>query len=103
MASIYAKVKPGVDQEKLMAAFNQDYADSNFVHVLDGTTPDLKEVVGTNNCDIGVVYNPITQTVMVISVIDNLMKGAAGQAVQNFNHLFNLTETTGLPTLPAFV
>lgn len=103
MASIYAKVKPGVDQAQLMAAFNQDYAESAFVNVLDGTTPDLKEVVGTNNCDIGVVYNPVTQTVMVISVVDNLMKGAAGQAVQTFNHLFDLAETTGLPTLPAFV
>ncbi|MTV81765.1 N-acetyl-gamma-glutamyl-phosphate reductase [Secundilactobacillus folii] len=103
MASIYAKVKPGVTQTKLMKAFNDDYADAPFVNVLDGQTPDLKEVVGTNNCDIGVVFNPVTQTVMVISVIDNLMKGAAGQAVQNFNHLFNIDEKVGLPTLPAFV
>lgn len=103
MASIYAKVKPGVAQANLMAAFNHTYESSPFVNVLDGATPDLKEVVGTNNCDIGVVYNPVTQTVMVISVIDNLMKGAAGQAVQNFNHLFGIDETVGLPTLPAFV
>lgn len=103
MASIYAKVRPGVGQAELMAAFNKDYGDSAFVNVLDGETPDLKEVVGTNNCDIGVVYNPVTETVMVISVIDNLMKGAAGQAIQNFNHLFNIDETVGLPSLPAFV
>ncbi|GAA3612104.1 N-acetyl-gamma-glutamyl-phosphate reductase [Secundilactobacillus similis] len=102
MASIYAKVKSGVTQESLMAAFNTVYADHPFVHVMDGETPSLKQVVGTNNCDLGVVYNPVTHTVMVISVIDNLIKGAAGQAVQNFNHLFNFNETTGLPTLPVF-
>lgn len=103
MASIYAKVQPGVTQADLVAAFQQLYDQQPFVHVLDGTTPDLKQVVGTNNCDIGVVFNPVTQTVMVISVIDNLLKGAAGQAVQNFNQLFDLDETAGLPTLPAFV
>lgn len=102
MASIYAKVNPGVTQEALMTAFETTYANHPFIHVLDGQTPTLKQVVGTNNCDIGVVFNPITQTVMVISVIDNLIKGAAGQAIQNFNHLFNLDETAGLPTLPVF-
>jgi N-acetyl-gamma-glutamyl-phosphate reductase len=64
--------------------------------------PTLKDVVGSNNCALGVDYNPVTNTIVVVSVIDNLMKGAAGQAIQNFNRYFELPVTAGLPTLPVF-
>ena len=58
--------------------------------------PQTKWVKGSNYCDIHLVYNDRTQTLIVHSVIDNLIKGAAGQAIQNANLLFNLDETTGL-------
>ncbi|ANZ66880.1 N-acetyl-gamma-glutamyl-phosphate reductase [Secundilactobacillus paracollinoides] len=102
MATIYAKPNPGQDQASLVKAFETTYADHPFIHVMDGEVPALKDAVGSNNCDLGVKYNPKTNTVMVVSVIDNLMKGAAGQAVQNFNHMFHYNETTGLPKFPAF-
>lgn len=95
MDTIYAKSEATTEQ--LQAAFTATYADSPFVRVLPaGQLPTLKEVVGTNYCDLGISYNPVTHTVLVISVIDNLVKGAAGQAVQNFNQHFGFDATAGL-------
>lgn len=95
MDTIYAKSEATAEQ--LQAAFTATYADSPFVRVLPaGQLPTLKEVVGTNYCDLGISYNPVTHTVLVISVIDNLVKGAAGQAVQNFNQNFGFDATAGL-------
>jgi N-acetyl-gamma-glutamyl-phosphate reductase len=61
-----------------------------------GTLPQMKDVVGTNYCDIGFVYDPALESLVVMSVIDNLTKGAAGQAVQNFNLMHGFPETTAL-------
>lgn len=95
MDTIYAKTDATAEQ--LHAAFAKTYADSPFVRVLPvGQLPTLKEVVGTNYCDLGISYNPVTHTVLVVSVIDNLVKGAAGQAVQNFNQYFGFSTTAGL-------
>lgn len=95
MDTIYAKSEATAEQ--LQAAFTATYADSPFVRVLPaGQLPTLKEVVGTNYCDLGISYNPVTHTVLVVSVIDNLVKGAAGQAVQNFNQYFGFSATAGL-------
>lgn len=95
MDTIYAKSEATAEQ--LQATFTATYADSPFVRVLPaGQLPTLKEVVGTNYCDLGISYNPVTHTVLVISVIDNLVKGAAGQAVQNFNQHFGFDATAGL-------
>lgn len=96
MSTIYAKVKPGVGDAQIDQAYDTTYGNKPFVHYTGEHLPDIKQVVGTNNCDIGVVYNPVTQTVVVDSVIDNLLKGAAGQAVQNFNQMFDYEETSGL-------
>ena len=62
----------------------------------DDTKVSLNTVVGSNYCDIGVFLDDRLERVIVVSVIDNLIKGAAGQAVQNFNLLFDLDETLGL-------
>ncbi|MFD1318464.1 N-acetyl-gamma-glutamyl-phosphate reductase [Loigolactobacillus zhaoyuanensis] len=95
MSTIYAKTDANAEQ--LAGAFAATYAALPFVRVLpNGQMPNLKEVVGTNFCDLGVSYNPATQTVMVVSVIDNLIKGAAGQALQNFNQYFGFAATAGL-------
>lgn len=60
----------------------------------------IKDVTGSNFCDIGLVMNETTQVLTIVSVLDNLVKGAAGQAVQNFNKLFGFEESAGLPLLP---
>ena len=94
-ATLYAQLQ--TDAENLQALFEQRYADEPFVDVLpQGAHPDTRNVKGSNMCQIA-VYNPqASQTVVVLSVIDNLVKGAAGQAVQNMNLMFNYEETTGL-------
>ena len=80
-------------QDELIASYQQLYSDHPFTHVV-AKNPDLKQVVGTNKC---LVYPQVIDgTAIIISVIDNLLKGASGQAVQNMNLLFGLEEKTGL-------
>ena len=62
-----------------------------------------KEVRGSNYCDIGIAYDERTERVTVVSVIDNMMKGAAGQAIQNANIIAGLEETTGLQHMPLYL
>lgn len=102
MATIYAKAQQPLTTAQLQTTFNDSYQGQPFVQVLPTGMPTLKDVVGSNNCALGVDYNPVTNTIVIVSVIDNLMKGAAGQAIQNFNRYFELPVTTGLPTLPVF-
>lgn len=103
MSTIYAQVNPGVDEQTLLAAFHDTYDDQPFINFTGTDLPTIKQVVGTNNCDIGIAYNPETRFVMVDSVIDNMLKGAAGQAVQNFNVLFGFSKTAGLNLQPALI
>lgn len=98
MATIYATPKQPLTANKLNELYQVAYVHKPFVHIYPKGVPTLKEVVGTNNCAIGTTYNPDTNKIMIVSVIDNLLKGAAGQAVQNFNKLFDFPETTALPT-----
>ncbi|MFW6060158.1 MAG: N-acetyl-gamma-glutamyl-phosphate reductase, partial [Phycisphaeraceae bacterium] len=88
---------PEVTEEELFDAFADAYADEPFVRVRQ-ELPNIKHVVGTNYCDLTVrlVGPPETPTVVVFSAIDNIIKGASGQAVQNMNLLFELDETAGL-------
>lgn len=97
MVTSYAKVKPGINQVMIDAAFAKTYEKHFFVRYMADKIPTLKQTVGTNFCDLGVIYNETTQVVMVVSVLDNLIKGAAGQAIQNFNQLYDFEETAGLP------
>ncbi len=103
MATIYAKVKPGIDSEQITGAYKKTYQDKQFIRFFDDKLPVLKEVVGTNYCDVGTVFNETTQTVTVVSVIDNLIKGAAGQAVQNFNEMFGYDKSAGLKLDPVLL
>ena len=75
--------------------YRKFYTESPFVRVRD-SLPELKHVRGTNFCDITVRWDERTETMVAISAIDNLVKGGAGQAIQNMNILFGLPETTGL-------
>ncbi|WP_338231224.1 N-acetyl-gamma-glutamyl-phosphate reductase [Companilactobacillus muriivasis] len=103
MASCYIKAKPEITEEDVRKSFNQTYSADTFVNATEGVFPTLKQVVGTNFCDIGYQLNPVTHQIVVVSVIDNLLKGAAGQAIQNFNQMFEYEPGLGLdliPTLP---
>jgi N-acetyl-gamma-glutamyl-phosphate reductase len=97
-ATLYARLtKRAAD---LQALFEQYYASEPFVDVQPaGTHPDTRSVRGANMCRLAVHRPPGRDTVVVLSVIDNLVKGAAGQAVQNMNIMFDLPETTGLESL----
>jgi N-acetyl-gamma-glutamyl-phosphate reductase len=94
-ATLYARLttEPG----DLQALFEQRYADEPFVDVLpSGSHPETRSVRGVNQCRISVHRPQEEDTVVVLSVIDNLTKGAAGQAVQNMNLMFGLEESAGL-------
>lgn len=92
-----------MDAEHLQLIFSKFYKDSYFVRVREtGSFPATKEVYGSNFCDIGVTVDERTNRVTIVSVIDNLMKGAAGQAVQNFNIMNGLSETAGLEFTPIY-
>jgi N-acetyl-gamma-glutamyl-phosphate reductase len=76
------------------------YDDAPFVRALPpGEMPDPKRVTGANVCEVGVGLDPRSGTVVAVGAVDNLVKGAAGQAVQNLNLMLGLEETTGLPTV----
>ena len=97
--AMYAKLSDSVTFDDIKSAYHALYDDKAFVRIRR-QMPSLKDVAHTNFCDIGMNFNEETGFLTVVSVIDNLIKGAAGQAVQNFNHLFEFDEKTGLQFLP---
>ena len=97
-ATLYARLTKDVD---LQALFEQRYAGEHFVDVMPaGAMPETRSVRGSNVCRIAVHRPQGGDTVVVLSVIDNLVKGAAGQAVQNMNIMFGLSEATGIDIVP---
>lgn len=98
LATCYAPAIRGrVTTEEVLAALKEAYADAPFVVVREaGSYPSTKDVYGSNFCHIGAKVDARTHTVVVTAVIDNLIKGAAGQAIQNMNLMFGFPETTGL-------
>jgi len=98
-ATVYLNLAPGVGAEQVRASFEAAYAGEPFVTLMpEGQLPEVKHVTGSNRCAIGFVVDERLHRVVVCAVLDNLLKGAAGQAVQNMNLLFGLPETMGLPT-----
>jgi N-acetyl-gamma-glutamyl-phosphate reductase len=97
-ATLYAQLK--ADASELQALYESRYANEFFVDVLPaGSHPETRTVKGSNHCRLALHVPQQGKTVVVLSVIDNLVKGAAGQAVQNMNLLFGLKETTGLQAI----
>jgi N-acetyl-gamma-glutamyl-phosphate reductase len=96
LETIYVRVKPEVTAFEIEAAFNAAYEDAPFVRLTGEALPEIKHVAYTNFCDIGWKFDAATRRLVLVSCIDNLVKGAAGQAVQNFNVAFGLNETDGL-------
>jgi N-acetyl-gamma-glutamyl-phosphate reductase len=97
LATCYLRLKSGITMAQLDEAYKTAYGNEFFVRLLGaGQYPATKNVRGTNHCDIAWHIDPRTNRVVVVSAIDNLMKGAAGQALQNMNIICGLPETTGL-------
>lgn len=97
LSTIYARVSKPRTAEEVHALLSKAYEHEPFVRVLPlGAQPDTKHTTGTNFVDVGVAADPENRLVCLTSALDNLMKGASGQAVQNLNLLVGLPETTGL-------
>jgi N-acetyl-gamma-glutamyl-phosphate reductase len=96
LATIYTSLAPGTTAGNVSAAFETAYADAPFVRLTGDTLPEIKHVAHTNFCDIGWRVDEPTGRLVIVSCLDNLLKGAAGQAVQAFNLALGLDERTGL-------
>ena len=97
LETIYFRATGVGGAEDLIAIYEKRYANEPFLRLYNpGRAPDLHAVAYTNFCDIGVTFDPPTGRAVVVSAIDNLVKGAAGQAIQNMNLLLGLPETEGL-------
>ena len=103
LATEYASLKEMVSWEEVKKIYEKYYGKEPFIRVLDqGVCPETKWVEGSNYVDIGFQIDPRTGRIILMGAIDNLVKGAAGQAVQNMNLLFGLPETQGLELVPMF-
>ena len=103
LATEYASLKKEVTYEEVKAIYDIYYADEKFVRVLkENELPETKWVEGSNYVDINFKIDPRTNRIIMMGAIDNLVKGAAGQAVQNMNLMFGLDEAEGLNLVPMF-
>ena len=103
LSTIYVKTKGGAKAADLRAALAKTYEGEAFVHVLpEGVVPATRHVRGSNFCLINTFDDRVPGRVIITSVIDNLVKGASGQALQNMNLMFGLAETLGLQQQPMF-
>jgi N-acetyl-gamma-glutamyl-phosphate reductase len=100
LTTAYAKPKRKFKTADLIRLFREFYKNEPFIRIKpEGVFPNTRDVRATNFCDLGCVYDDRTDRIIVLSAIDNLTKGAAGQALQNFNLMEGLEETTGLKLL----
>lgn len=103
LEAIYVKLKPGKVAADLKAHLSSVYENEAFVHVLDDKIlPQTRHIRGSNHCNMNVVDDRIPGRAIIISAIDNLVKGASGQAIQNMNIMMGWTETEGLEGQPMF-
>jgi len=100
-STIYANLNKDVSHQDVHDCLAAFYSDCPFIRITDdGRPPDTAHVRGTNFCDIGFVLDTQNNRIILMSVIDNLVKGASGQAVQNMNLMMGLDESAGLNTVP---
>ena len=103
LVTAYANLKADVTWEDIRAVYEKYYSDEKFIRLLDqGVCPETRWVEGSNYVDINFKVDPRTHRVIIMGAIDNLVKGAAGQAVQNMNLMFGLDESEGLELVPMF-
>jgi N-acetyl-gamma-glutamyl-phosphate reductase len=104
LTTAYCSLAAGADPESLHGMYESFYESAPFVRVLEqGVLPETRSVRGTNFCDVQVTYDKRTGRVVVISAIDNMVKGGAGQAIQNCNLLFGLPQETGLMATGVYI
>lgn len=98
LTTIYATPSTEVDTESLIGKYKEFYQDNPFIRVYEeGEMPETKRVSYSNYCDIGIHFDKAADKIVAVTAIDNLMKGACGQAVQNMNLMCGMDEKTGLP------
>jgi N-acetyl-gamma-glutamyl-phosphate reductase len=103
MCTIYVKLSENISTTDVIQLYSQFYEKHPFVRIRpEGNIPSTKEVLGSNYCDIGLHVDPRTNRLTIVSVIDNLVKGAAGQAIQNLNLMNGWDEKTGLDDIPIY-
>ena len=104
VSTIYVDLKPEYSLDDVYSIYEEAYKDEYFVHVLPkGQVADLKFIQYTNHCHISLHMDERDHTLIIVSTIDNMVKGAAGQAVQNMNIMYGLDETAGLTLIgPSF-
>ena len=103
LSTIYVNLSGSHKTRELLDALGQSYENSPFVRILpEGTFPNTSCVRGSNFCDIGVRANPEKKTAIIVCAIDNLVKGASGQAIQNMNIMLDLPESLGLDSVPLY-
>jgi len=104
LATCYANLSKSVSQDEVVKAFKEFYDGDEFVRVYDsGSLPEVKHISGSNYVGLGVVVDERLNRVVVVSCIDNLIKGAAGQAIQNMNLICGFEESTGLKNTPMYL
>lgn len=103
LVTAYASLTENVSDDEVRAVYEKYYRDEYFVRVLnENMVPQTRFVEGSNFVDVNVKVDPRTRRVIMMGAMDNLVKGAAGQAVQNMNLMFGLPENTGLKQIPMF-
>ncbi|MEW6001610.1 MAG: N-acetyl-gamma-glutamyl-phosphate reductase [Nitrospirota bacterium] len=103
LTTIYARLVKELSPKEVIQIYKKKYATEPFIKVLDeGKFPNVKNVKGTNLCEIGLAVNMRTDTLIIITAIDNLMKGASGQAVHNMNIMMGFDEKRALDTAALF-
>jgi N-acetyl-gamma-glutamyl-phosphate reductase len=96
LSTIYVRPKNGVDAAKLESSMKDFFAGKPWVRVFGSRLPQIKYSLHSNYCDIGFQVSPDQSRVVIVSCLDNLVKGAAGQAIQNMNVMFGWDEREGL-------
>lgn len=104
LETIYVRAAPGADADAMRDCLAAQYADERFVHVLPkgAPPPQTRHVRGSNHCVMAVIEDRVPGRAIIVSVIDNIVKGASGQAIQNMNLMFGLPEEMGLEHVPVF-
>jgi N-acetyl-gamma-glutamyl-phosphate reductase len=103
LSTIYVKLKDEITTRELLDLYENFYKDKRFVRIApEKVYPSTGDVRGSNFCDIGIKANPKNKTAVIISVLDNLVKGASGQAIQNMNVMMGFEESLGIDMPPVF-
>ena len=103
MCTVYVQLKAPKSTQEVIRFYRDFYQDDPFVRIRpEGNWPSTKEVYGSNYCDLGFLSDPRTGRLTIVSVIDNVVKGASGQAIQNMNMLHGWDVTAGLAVTPVY-